>query len=379
VQHVSHWEGYPLTMGAKVLVCETSGHHDECLPPFVSTLLSLDIEHDTIVNAGSLALKGNIFSCFAETSGILAEGINPSSANFQILEERIQREAYSFVYVNTMSSGMVKFWLRQQVPLLAVCHNIDRFGEDNIQPLLSANPRSRIVVLSPHVKDYLLTTFPDLPADKIVVHYSTATLAPRFFGSVRNGITITVPGTISFHNRAYMALAKALDGFTPPREVRICFPGGIGEGERDRFAKLFQSRGLVTIEAPALQYQGLERRHELFSATHEEYYSIVGASDILLPLIKQKNNRYTTKSITSTMPMSVCSSIPVVVEEDESNLYGIPALHRLKTDYLRFFSELARGELDDEIRILKNNLTATRNRFMDHNQRTVASCFGIAD
>jgi hypothetical protein len=366
-------------MSLKVLVCETSGHHDECLPPFVSTLKSLNITHDIIINAESLALKGNIFSCFDETVGVRPEAITPSIANLHNLAERIRRETYTHIYVNTMTSGMMRFWTSQGVPLLAVCHNIERFGAENLATFFASHPKSRVIVLAPHVRDYLLSTYPHLPPEGILIHYSVATLCPRFETVNGDEIRVAVPGTISFNNRAYQDLANALQAYNSTSRIRICFPGGAAEGQYERFISVFKTRRQVVIDAPALRFQGSTTRHNLFSATHDEYYTSVGRSHVLLPLIKNINNRYSSKSITSTMPLSLCSSIPAVTTREASDLYSTPTIWRTNREYESMLNDLAAGKLRHELSAVAVKLRETRHLFMSHNTQTIASYLALFD
>jgi hypothetical protein len=356
-------------------ICETAGHHEECLPSIVATLNSLGIASRTFQNSQALSLKGNIFACYAETEEYAPTPIPPTRAGIAMLEESVRSGAYSFAYINSLTSQVSSFWAKQPLPVLGVCHNIKRLGAANALAFLAGHPLSKLVVLGDHVKLHLLESIPSLSPDRVLVHYCAGQLtnSPTTKQNDPTNLRVVVPGRINFANRALHALASAI----PKRarrtfNVELVFPGGISPEDRPLFRRLFTLQDAVTIEAPEYQRDNLEGRHNFFSATHEHYYSLIKNSSLMLPLIKSGDTRYLTSSITSTIPLSLNAGIPLLMEERHAQVYNIPAVFLDGSRYRQLIRRLDQGEFEAQLSATQGALVLALRKARADNAQTLS-------
>jgi hypothetical protein len=354
----------------RVLVCELSGHHEECLPAVAHTLSSAAPDFEVLVNSRSLDSKGDIFGHFVLSGRPVQRLYEPSRYSLSALADLAN--SFDALYLNTLNPSHADFFARLRVPLIVVCHNFDEIYLLALRQLLEANRKSHVVTLWDHVKESLLAHATWLQRDRVLVHYSVAKLRPAARPSPNDAsqLSICVPGRINFRTRDYGALAFAVRNLpdTSKRSIRLLFPGGCPDSSIAEFISLFgMSNNRCVVVAPFLEHRANPRRHAIFSSTHDEYYSLLSEADIVLPLTR-RDSRYFTRSITSAIPTALSAMLPMALAGHEACIYKVPHISLPEDFHPRFISTLLDGSGADSASVSSTRLAVFREDLMSTNR-----------
>jgi hypothetical protein len=338
--------------------------HEETLPAMVHLLRLNGVDPEVFLNDQVRENRPGVERRFPDLEDRL-HYFEPEDGGWARLRRRLARQDFDLLVINTFQRDRTGRWAAKwEGPMIGLVHNppLLRDSEPSMEVVRSG--RIALLTLARHATATMMRADP-------VLFGSAATVSmvfphpPAVPVEPARRRRITVPGAVNFRARDYaqlLDLVPHLRERLPEGSFEFAVVGG--GADREELERLIRAQGVEDVFH-------LAPLNETGHVDGDDYYSVLRASDFLLPLLPTTRGDFRLYKITSTIPQALGLGVPMIMDRWTATVYDVPGVTHLPGE-LNEAIERALSMPAEELSALKARIEATAASKLDDAAREMA-------
>ena len=292
-----------------VALVELSDHHGECIHPQLKFLASAGIPvHLVCSEAVAARLRGMEEAASLATFPFGRGALRDASEVLRV-RKHLRDLSVHTVVLNTARGSRVRNLLllpTGEMRFVGLAHIASRLSGGSTQAIVGRKTHTFLVL-----NDYIVPHARSLTRSRVegiyLIYYPPYESRP--VDKPEDEFWVCIPGQVEFKKRDYSALFDRASERAPDRRVRFVMPGA---GPADS--------GDGRLLREILDARGLSARFRLWNefVDHDTFFSVLAASDLILPLIHPRKNaheEYLKYKISGGFNLAFGLGVPLFCEE----------------------------------------------------------------